>query len=86
MTATATAPARVMPDRPMLTRRETAALIGCSTRTVDRMCADRQRGFPQPYRFGSFTRWRRDEVMAWIERHRPTVDAHRSDVDGPCPP
>lgn len=57
------APDCPLPDRPMLTRRELAAALGVSTRSIARWTADRR--FPQPYKFG-VTRWRRDEVAAWL--------------------
>ncbi len=47
-----------------------AELCGCSARTVRRL-ADAGR-MPKPLRLGSLVRWRRADVMAWI--------------DGGCPP
>lgn len=57
------------PGRYMLNRREVAAVLGVSMRTVARWTADRHHAFPQPYRFG-VTRWLRSEVIAWLEKHR----------------
>lgn len=56
-----------LPDRYMLTRAEIAQALGVSTRTITALVA--KRDFPRPYRFG-VTRFRRDEVLAWLEKHR----------------
>lgn len=52
-------------QRPLLSVREVAELLGCSTSFVWKM---RRRGqFPQPQRIGvKFTRWRRIDVEAWL--------------------
>ena len=42
-----------------------AVLCVCSARTVRRL-ADAGR-MPKPVRFGGLVRWRRSEVMRWIE-------------------
>ncbi len=42
-----------------------AELCGCSARTVRRL-ADAGR-IPRPIRLGSLVRWRRVEVMSWID-------------------
>jgi excisionase family DNA binding protein len=42
-----------------------AELCGCSARTVRRL-ADSGR-MPRPVKLGSLIRWRRTEVMDWIE-------------------
>lgn len=42
-----------------------AELCGCSVRTVRRL-ADSGR-MPRPVKLGSLIRWRRTEVMDWIE-------------------
>ncbi len=60
--------------------RAVAALLGgCSTRHIRRL-ADAGR-MPQPVKLGSLVRWRRTDVMDWIEGGcqpiRPTKGAAR---------
>ena len=58
----------------LLDVRAVAALLGgCSTRHVYRL-ADSGR-MPRPLRLGSLVRWRRVEVLFWIERGCQPVES-----------
>lgn len=56
--------------RELLGVREVAVLLGVSTRTVRRM--DASGVLPQPVRFGRLVRWRRTELLEWIEKGAPS--------------
>jgi excisionase family DNA binding protein len=55
--------------------REVAALLGCSARHVYRM-ADAGR-MPRPLKLGQLVRWRRGELLAWIDDGCPAVRTNR---------
>ena len=59
------APAALMTDK------ETAALLGISTRHLHRL-RDRQKIVP-PLRLGGSVRWRRQQVLDWLEDGAPPV-------------
>lgn len=61
----------------MLSVRDVAALLGgCSTRHVYRL-ADAGR-MPHPFKLGALVRWRRTEVLNWIEAGCPSVRVARA--------
>ena len=50
---------------PLATKKETAAWCGCSTRQIELLAADGK--FPQPIRLGTHPRWRRSDLLNWLE-------------------
>ena len=46
-------------------KKETASWCGCSTRQIELLTADGK--FPQPIRLGTHPRWRRSDLLAWLE-------------------
>ncbi|GJM43343.1 MAG: hypothetical protein DHS20C21_01850 [Gemmatimonadota bacterium] len=52
-------------DSPLIDREELAALLTCSTRTVARLSSDSL--LPAPIRLGGMVRWRRSQILDWIE-------------------
>jgi predicted DNA-binding transcriptional regulator AlpA len=46
-----------------------ATLLGTSVRNIDRLNSGRR--IPAPVRIGSRPRWRREEILAWIEAGCP---------------
>lgn len=65
--AVQTEPAACLLDTPAV-----AELIGCSTRHVQRLVLAGQ--IPAPLRIGGLVRWRRDELLAWIEAGCPVIN------------
>jgi excisionase family DNA binding protein len=61
----------------MFTRRELAAYLRCSTRQVDRLC---ESGKLRYSRLGSQKRFSFDDVMAYLDRHRPTLSSPASSI------
>ena len=61
------------PEAPLLIDAgRVALLLGVSTRTVWRMVERGQ--FPQPVRLNrKFARWKRSDVLAWVEADRGTI-------------
>ena len=55
---------------------QVAALLHCSPRTVYRL-ADAGK-MPRPLKLGALVRWRRDQVLAWINAGCPTCRAMKS--------
>jgi len=50
---------------PLATKKQTAAWCGCSARQIELLC---QAGkFPQPIRLGTHPRWRRSDLLNWLE-------------------
>ncbi|CAM6808909.1 AlpA family phage regulatory protein [Enterobacter kobei] len=57
-----------MTNHPLMDRKQTAALLGVSPATLDRMRQNPPQGFPQCVKMGERSiRWRRAEVQAWME-------------------
>lgn len=50
-------------------------LCGCSMRSIRRMSDARR--MPKPIRLGRLVRWRRTEIMRWIEEGCPPIHAGR---------
>ena len=46
-------------------KKGTAAWCGCSTRQIELLTADGK--FPQPIRLGTHPRWRRSDLLNWLE-------------------
>ncbi len=59
-------------ERLALTAVETAKLLGVSTRHIWKLHAAGQ--LPQPVRLGRSVRWRRKELLAWLEAGCPARD------------
>ncbi|MCA9251801.1 MAG: helix-turn-helix domain-containing protein [Phycisphaerales bacterium] len=55
----------------MLEVKNVAALLGCSPRHVNRM--SRTGRIPRPLKLGTLVRWRRSELLAWIDDGCPTL-------------
>lgn len=55
----------------LLTIREVSVLLGCSMRTIGRL-ADSGR-MPHGLKLGGLRRWRRSEVLAWLNDGCPPV-------------
>ncbi len=53
-------------------RRAVAALLGCSTRHVERLEADRL--IPPPFRVGRPIRWDRETIDRWIDGGCPAQE------------
>lgn len=75
MTTTPAAGERIVgPDRApaaLLDVRAVAALLDCAPRTVHRL---RDAGrMPRPVRIGSLVRWRRADVLGWIDAGCPAM-------------
>lgn len=49
----------------LLTRRQTAELIGSSLATVDRMSASGK--LPRPLQVGGAVKYRRDDLIRWVK-------------------
>ena len=58
-------------DPNLLDVTEVAAVLQCSTRSVWRFCDAGTA--PPPLRIGNLRRWRREEILAWIEAGCPAV-------------
>ncbi|MCH8147058.1 MAG: helix-turn-helix domain-containing protein [Planctomycetes bacterium] len=54
----------------LLDARSVAKFCGCSARTVRRLADAGQ--MPRPVKLGSLVRWRRAELVAWINAGCPT--------------
>ena len=65
----------------LLRRRDVARLLGCSTRHVDRL--SRAGKLPRPLRLGTLLRWRRSDVLVWIERGCPSIAAESEEAAAP---
>ena len=65
-------------DNILLTDRQSAALFSISRPTFWRRVGDGT--LPRPIKIGGATRWRRDELLAAIERVAAERDRERSDV------
>jgi excisionase family DNA binding protein len=63
---------------PLMTVRDVATQLRCSTRTVYRLC-DTGR-MPPPVRLGSLVRWNRAIVEQWIEDGCPRIRVSRGGV------
>ena len=50
-----------------------AALLNTSIRTIDRLNSSGQ--IPAPLRIGARPRWRREEILAWIQAGCPAREA-----------
>jgi excisionase family DNA binding protein len=61
----------------MFTRRELAAHLRCSTRQIDRLCESGQLRYS---RLGSQKRFSFDDVLAYLNRHRPTLSSPASTI------
>ena len=63
----------------LLTRQQVADLLQCSTRHIDSL---RAAGLmPQPIRLGKWPRYRRAQLLRWIEAGcPPAVDADQGDA------
>lgn len=59
----------------LLTRRDFAAWLRVSTRTLDRLRAGGQ--IPDPLAGPGLPRWDADDVAAWLKAGRPAADAWR---------
>jgi predicted DNA-binding transcriptional regulator AlpA len=46
-------------------KKETASWCGCSTRQIELLTADGK--FPAPIRLGTHPRWRRSDLLNWLE-------------------
>ena len=57
----------------LATKKQTAAWCGCSTRQIELLTADGK--FPAPIRLGSHPRWRRSDLLAWLESQSTGGDA-----------
>ena len=51
----------------LLDKREVAEAFGCSTRHLDRLAKDGL--IPPPIRIGHLVRWRRTDLLAWLDRN-----------------
>ena len=51
--------------KPLNTKKETAVWADCSTRNIELLV--RAKKFPAPIRLGSHPRWRRSDLLAWVE-------------------
>lgn len=60
-----------LPEPDLLSMKETAAKLDCSTRHVRRL-ADAGKA-PRPIRLGASIKWRRSELDAWIADGCPRV-------------
>jgi excisionase family DNA binding protein len=49
----------------LLTKKQLAAMLQLSQRTVYRMAMEKR--LPQPIKLGSAIRWRQDTIQDWIE-------------------
>lgn len=55
----------VVPAVGLLDSDDVAALLGCSTRHLQRLVAGNR--MPRPVRIGGLVRWRRADIEAWID-------------------
>lgn len=56
----------------LLEQSEVARLLRISTRTLQRLCANRQ--VPTPVYIGRFPRWRQNELTAWLDNRCPAIE------------
>lgn len=75
MITAAQAPEQAVPA--LLDKRAVAAMLGCSSRHVDRL-ADTGR-MPPPVRIGVLVRWRRSDLDAWLSAGCPADAATLGD-------
>ena len=61
--------AAAAPRQPLLTVKDIAALLGCTTRTVWRLRDSG--GMPQPLKAGAMVRWRSEDIERWIQAGCP---------------
>lgn len=71
-TTTTTTPAATAPVMGLMTVKDVAQLLSCSTRTVYRL-NDAGR-LPHPVRLGTLLRWPRSAIEAWIAEGCPKPD------------
>ena len=57
--------ATLVPRQALLKKAETAEMIGCSIRHLEHMTNKGQ--MPRPVRLGTAPRYRRDEILRWID-------------------
>ena len=58
---------------PLATKKQTAAWAGTTTRNIElQVQAGR---FPRPIRIGQAPRWRRSDLLSWLERQSNGSDA-----------
>ncbi len=51
---------------------EVADLLKCSDRHIRRLCTNGR--MPAPIRVGALVRWRRDDILGWIEQGCPPAE------------
>lgn len=61
--------------RPLNTRKQTAVWCGCSDKQIDLLVNAGK--FPKPVRVGTHPRWRRSDLLAWLDQQssQPSEDA-----------
>jgi predicted DNA-binding transcriptional regulator AlpA len=60
-------------EQPLIDVKDVARMIGSSSRHVARLAKDNR--LPRPIKVGRLTRWRRVEIIAWIERGCPAANS-----------
>ncbi len=53
------------PQKPLLNLNEVAVWLGVSNGTIRNWMRDQ--GFPDPIRLGKLAKWRRGDVLAWMD-------------------
>jgi predicted DNA-binding transcriptional regulator AlpA len=67
----ATRNARTIGDLDLLTPKDVATILVCSTKSLGRYC--RQGLFPKPFYIGKFPRWRKSVVDDFLSRNQPPL-------------
>lgn len=66
-----------IPKKPLLTSEEAARIIGISADQV-RAHADRDENRIPHYRIGNQRRFKKEDVLAWLEKQKKNVEQHES--------
>lgn len=63
----------VIAEAELISVRKVAELLGCSSRHIYRLCDAGK--MPRPIKLGTLVKWRRSELVKWLDSNCPAVSA-----------